>query len=255
MNGATMNNALRIAGFLLGISLFFVSFDSAFAAGNASGKWEESTPGRWESLPERHVGGTDNGISMEVTMSPGTGVSYRLVGRWEPGPAAIRFAVDNVNAGRNDYLPGEAAFPASVTFVFGNDSLTLGAKQRVVLFLSQVWDGFSPSGIRLTYAWGNGLPVGSMYRLREEETVFIVAGPEEAGKTVNSPRRLGDDFLAAYARPPKSQVTEIRASARRPSGTNGPVRASITVRFPADPPQEGGAPAPVRNALPGVPPP
>lgn len=230
-----MNNPLRLAGFLLGISLLSVSFDPAFAAGNAPGKWEESTPGRWESLPERHVGGTDNGISMEVAMSPGTGVSYRLVGRWEPGPAALRFAMDNVNAGRNDYLPEEAAFPASVTFVFGNDSLTLGAKRRVVLFLSQVWDGFTPSGIRLTYAWGNGLPVGSMYRLLEEETVFVVAGPEEAGKTIAAARRLGDDFLAAYARPPRGPVTEVRASARRPSGTNGPLRGSITVRFPAPP--------------------
>ena len=32
--------------------------------------------------------------------------------------------------GENDYLPGEAIFPASVTFVFGNDSLKLGAKRR-----------------------------------------------------------------------------------------------------------------------------
>ena len=169
-------------------------------------------------------------------MSPGTGVSYRRVGRWAAGPAALRFAADNVNARGNDYLPGEAVFPASVTFVFGDDSLKLGARRRVVLFLKQLWNGFTPSGIRLTYAWGNGLPVGSMYRLREEETVFVVAGPEEAGKTISSTRRLGDDFLAAYGRPPKGPVTEVRVSARRPSREKGPVRASITVRFPA--PQE-----------------
>jgi hypothetical protein len=221
-------------GFLLGVSLVFVSFDLAFAAGIAPGKWEESTPGRWESLPERHVGGTDNGISFEATMSPGTGVSYRRVGRWNPGTADLRFAVDNVNAGGNDYLPGEAVFPASVTFVFGKDSLKFGAKGRLWLFLRQVWNGFTPSGIRLTYAWGNGLPVGSMYRLWEEETVFVVAGPEEAGKTISSTRRLGDDFRAAYGRPQNGPVTEVRVSARRPSRMKGPVRGSITVRFPTE---------------------
>jgi hypothetical protein len=136
-----MIRARKFARFLLGIFLCFGSFGLAFAEGNASGKWEESTPGRWESLPERHVGGTDNGLSMEVTMSPGTGVSYRRVGRWNPGTAELRFAVDNVNAGENDYLPGEAVFPASVTFVFGIDSLKLGAKNRLWLFLREAWNG------------------------------------------------------------------------------------------------------------------
>ena len=227
-----MRSARKFTGFLLGLSLLFVSFDPAFAAGIASEKWEESTPGRWESLPERHAGGTDNGLSVEVTMSPGTGVLYRRVGRWEPAPAALRFAADNVNVRGNDYLPGEAVFPASVTFVFGKDSLKLGSKKRLGLFLKQLRNGFTPSGIRLTYAWGNGLPVGSMYRLWEEETVFVVAGPEEAGKTISSTRRLGDDFRAAYGRPPNGPVTEVRVSARRPSREKGPVRASITVRFP-----------------------
>ena len=101
--------------------------------------------------------------------------------------------------------------------------------------MKQLWNGFTPSGIRLTYAWGNGLPVGSMYRLWEEETVFVVAGPEEAGKTISSTRRLGDDFRAAYGRPPNGPVTEVRVSARRPSREKGSVHASITVRFPAPP--------------------
>ena len=231
-----MRNPARIALLLLGFAALLPSSWRIVAAEEGRGKWDESTAGRWESLPERHVGATDNGISIEVTMSPGTGVSYRRVGRWAAGPAALRFAADNVNTRGNDYLPGEAVFPASVTFVFGDDSLKLGARRRVVLFMKQLWNGFTPSGIRLTYAWGNGLPVGSMYRLREEETVFVVAGPEEAGKTISSTRRLGDDFLAAYGRPPKGPVTEIRVSARRPSREKGPVRASITVRFPA--PQE-----------------
>jgi len=226
-----MRNPGRIALFLLCFAALLASSGRIFAAGEGRGKWDESAAGRWESLPERHVGATDNGISVEVTMSPGTGVSYRRIGRWEPAPAALRFAADNVNVRGNDYLPGEAIFPASVTFVFGKDSLKLGAKKRIGLFLRQLWNGFTPSGIRLTYAWGNGLPVGSMYRLWEEETVFVVAGPEEAGKTISSTRRLGDDFRAAYGRPPNGPVTEVRVSARRASREKGPARASITVRY------------------------
>ena len=228
-----MHNPGRIALFFLGFTALLASSGSIFAAGEGPGKWDESTAGRWESLPERHVGATDNGISVEVTLSPGTGVLYRRVGRWEPAPATLRFAADNVNVRGNDYLPGEAVFPASATFVFGKDSLKLGAKKRLGLFLKQLRRGFTPSGIRLTYAWGNGLPVGSMYRLWEEETVFVVAGPEEAGKTISFTRRLGDDFRAAYGRPPNGPVTEVRVSARRPSREKGPVHASITVRFPA----------------------
>jgi len=225
----------KIALFLLFFAALPALSGRIFAAGEGLGKWDESTAGRWESLPERHVGATDNGISVEATIFPGKGVLYRHVGRWAAGSAALRFGVDNVNAGKNDYLPGEAIFPASVTFVFGNDSVELGARARVGLFFKQLWNGFTPSGIGLTYAWGNGLPVGSMYRLREEETVFVVAGPEEAGKTISSTRRLADDFKAAYGRSPKGPVTEVRVSARRPSREKGPVRASITVRFPAPP--------------------
>ncbi|HEY6096458.1 MAG TPA: DUF3047 domain-containing protein [Candidatus Deferrimicrobium sp.] len=225
----------KIALLLLCIAAPLALSGRVFAAGEGPGKWDESTAGRWESLPERHVGATDNGISVEATLPPGTGVSYRRVGQWAAGPAALRFGVDNVNSGKNDYLPKEAVFPASVTFVFGKDSLKLGVRRRVELFFRQVWEGFTPSGVRLTYAWGNGLPVGSMYRLRDEETVFVVAGPEEAGKTISSTRRLGDDFHAAYGRPPKGPVTEVRVGARRASREKGTVRASITVRFPAPP--------------------
>jgi hypothetical protein len=230
-----MRNPIRIALFLLCIAALSASPRRLFAAGENLGRWQESTAGRWESLPERHVGATDNGISLEATLSPGTGVLYRQFGRWAAGSAALRFGVDNVNSGRNDYLPAEAIFPVSVTFVFGNDSLDLGWKRRVVLFFTQLWDGFIPSGISLTYAWGNGVPVGSMYRLWEEETVFVVAGPEEAGKTISSIRHLADDFKAAYGRSPRGPVTEVRVSARRPSNEKKPVHASITVRFPAPP--------------------
>ena len=188
----------KIALFLLFFAALPASSGRIFAAGEGPGKWEETTSGQWRGpLPERHVGATDNGISFEATMPPGTGVLYRRVGRWEPASAALRFAADNVNALANDYKPGEAIFPASVTFVFGNDSLSLGWRRRFELFMTQLGQGFTPSGIRLTYAWGNGLPVGSMYRLWEEETVFVVAGPEEAGKTISSPV-----VSATISRPP-----------------------------------------------------
>ncbi len=226
-----------IALFLLCFSALPVSPGRTFAAGEGLGNWTESTAGRWESLPERHVGATDNGISFEATLPPGRSVLYRHVGRWAPGSAALRFGVDNVNLGRrdygrNDYLLDEAIFPSSVTFVFGDDSLTIGWRRRVQHFMKQLAKGFTPSGISLTYAWGNGLPVGSMYRLREEETVFVVAGPEEVGKTISTTRLLADDFKAAYGRSPRGPVTEVRVSARRPSVEKGPVHASITVRFP-----------------------
>ena len=228
-----MRSPGRIALFLLCVAALLASSVRIFAAGESPGKWEGYTTGHWRSIPESRVGVTDNGISIEATVPPDTGVFYRRVGRWAPGSAALRFGVDNVNAGLNDYLPGEAVFPASVTFVFGNDSLTLGTRRRIEIFFRQMAVGSTPSGIRLTYAWGNGIPVGSMYRLWEEETVFVVAGPEEVGKTISPTRRLADDFLAAYGRSPKGPVTEVRVSARRPPGAKGPVRASITIRFPA----------------------
>jgi hypothetical protein len=230
-----MRNPGRIALLLLCFAALPASSGRILAAGEGLGKWDESTAGRGESLPERHVGATDNGISVEATMRPNTGVTYRRVDRWTAGSAALRFAVDNVSARKNDYLPDEAIFPASVTFVFGNDSLNLGWKRRFVLFLMQLEKGFTPSGIRLTYAWGNGLPVGSMYRLWEEETVFVVAGPEEAGKTISSTRRLADDFNAAYGRSPRGPVTEVRVSARHRWSEKSLLRASVTVRFPAPP--------------------
>jgi len=229
-----MRNPGGIAPFLLCFAVLLASSGLIFAAGEGPGKWEETISVQWRGpLPERHVGATDNGISVEVTMPPGTGVSYRRAGRWEPASAALRFSADNVNVLANDYKPAEAVFPASVTFVFGKDSLTLGTQARAVLFFKQLSGGFTPpSGIRLTYAWGNGLPVGSMYRLWEEETVFVVAGPEEAGKTISSTRSLGDDFRAAYGRPPKGPVTEVRVRTGRPYREKGPLRASITLQFP-----------------------
>ncbi len=74
-----------------------------------------------------------------------------------------------------------------------------------------------------------------MYRLWEEETVFILAGPEEAGKKISTARQPRNDFRAAYGRPPEGAGDEGSASRRggRPDA-KAPAQTSITVRFPAD---------------------
>ncbi len=114
------------------------------------------------------------------------------------------------------------------------DGLPWGHGRGSICFFRQLKSGFRPSGIRLTYAWGTRLPVGSMYRLYEEETVFILAGREEAGKEISSARKLATDFLAAYGRPPKGPVTKVVVEARRPSGEKGPANTSIMASFAAD---------------------
>jgi hypothetical protein len=141
---------------------------------------------------------------------------------------------DNVNATGNGYVPSDAFFPVSVTFAFGEDSLTLGWKERVSLFFRQLWAGFPPSGICLTYAWGNRVPQGSMYRLWDEETVFVLAGGEEAGKEIAMVRRLADDFRAAYARDPKGPVTKVLVRSRRPSAEVGAMKARMSLGFPSN---------------------
>lgn len=214
------------------IALAALAAAASLAAGNG---WVESSTGWTGSLPERKTAHADNGIAVELSLAPGTGVAYERAGKWPPGVAAsIRMYADNVNVTGNGYLPSEASFPVSVTFAFGEDSLTLGWKERVSLFFRYLWNGFPPSGIRLTYAWGNRIPQGSMYRLWEEETVFVLAGGEEAGKEIAAVRRLADDFRAAYARDPKGPVTKVLVRAQRPSAEKGAVKARVSLGFPSN---------------------
>ncbi|HEX9191714.1 MAG TPA: DUF3047 domain-containing protein [Candidatus Deferrimicrobiaceae bacterium] len=197
--------------------------------------WVESSPGWTGSLPERKTAYADNGITVDLHLAPGTGVLYERSGKWPSSAAAsIRMYADNVNATGNGYVPSEAFFPVSVTFAFGEDSLDLGARERVSLFFQYLWNGFPPSGIRLTYAWGNRVPQGSMYRLRDEETVFVLAGGEDAGKEVAMVRRLADDFRAAYARDPKGPVTKVLVRSQRPSAEKGVLKASVSLGFPSN---------------------
>jgi len=196
--------------------------------------WEESSRGWRGESPERNAAFSDNGMSLDLNMAPGTGIAFGSPGAWPASAvASLRMSADNVNATGNDYVPSEVAFPVSVTFVFGEDSLELGTFSRVKLFFRRLAGGFPPSGIRLTYAWGNRVPAGSMYRLEEEETVFVVGGSEELGKEVSATRRLADDFQAAYGRAPKGKVTRVVVRAQRPYGEKGRSAARVSVGIAA----------------------
>jgi hypothetical protein len=229
-----MRNPFRKAIFFLALAAFLFAPGRAFPDDEASHGWKVSSAGLWSSLPELRAGYSDNGISLEMTLRPGTRVTCSRTGQWTADNAVVQLSTDTINPGGDEYRVGETYFPASATFVYGKDSQSLGVKQRIWLFFQELWYGFRPSGIRLTYAWGNRIPVGSMYRLWDEETVFILAGPEEIGKKISSGRRLSEDFQAAYGRPPKGPVTEVLVEARRPSRETGPAHTSITLRYPAE---------------------
>ncbi|MEW6721478.1 MAG: hypothetical protein AB1346_13610 [Thermodesulfobacteriota bacterium] len=229
-----MPDRKRMSGIAAVLAAAILFAAPAFPQDEASHGWSRSGIGLLEGLPEIRAGYSDNGIALELKMRPGTGVVFS-----RDVPAAfdnvlLRMSTDPVRPGGNEYLPGNADFPVSVTLVYGRDRLKLGWTGRFLLFFKELRNGFRPSGIRLTYAWGTRLPVGSMYRLWEEETVFILAGPEEAGKTISSARRPADDFQAAYGRPPKGGVTKVLVRAEMPSGGKNGANTAITVRFPAD---------------------
>jgi len=196
--------------------------------------WRRSGGGFWGSRPEIHAGFSEKGIALEMTLPPGTDVAYSRDGSWASDNASLLMTTEPAARGGNEYFPGEAKFPASVTFVYGRDSLPMGKWERAKLFFRKLRHGFRPPGIRLTYAWGTGVPVGSMYRLWEEETVFILAGREDAGKKISAVRSLAGDFQAAYGRPPKGPVTKVLVEAEGSSGGKRPANTSITVRFPPE---------------------
>jgi hypothetical protein len=212
------------------------SFPGAGAAEDArTAGWEEGTPGRWNSLPQRKEQAGKDFFRAEITLAPGTGVLWekKTDRTLRPGDTlSIEMVSTGTNRTSRDYRRYEAHFPISVTVVFGQDFEILTWKKRVADFFRAVWHGFSPGGIRLTFAYGSVVPVGSMYRLGEEETVFILAGEEEKGKRTDIVRDLRDDFRAAYGRDPKGPVTRIRVSAERPSRESGPIEAEIRITSP-----------------------
>jgi hypothetical protein len=229
-----MRNALRNGALAVCAAALLLAPCPALPGDDPAYGWKEATVGWWGTLPETRAGFSDQGISVELTLRPGTGASYHRAGRWTQDNAALQLSADAANPGGNDYRVGETYFPVSATFVYGKDSVDLGVKARIWLFFRELWHGFRPSGIRLTYAWGNQVPVGSMYRLWQEETVFVVAGPEEIGKKMSTVRTLSEDFRAAYGRPPKGPVTEVLVEARRPSRETGLAHVAITVRYPVE---------------------
>lgn len=203
----------------------------------AAGGWEESTPGRWNRLAERQAQVLENGISGDFVLSPGTGAVWAKKGKWELPKGAIlsiEMSSDGTNPSSEDYSEFRRHFPVSATVVFGRDKVSIPVRKRLTGFFARIWHGFQPGGIRLTYAFGNRAPVGSMYRPGdEEETVFILAGEEETGKKIQAKRNLLDDFRAAYGRDPKGPVTRILVRTERPSDEKGPLRASVRLILPA----------------------
>lgn len=197
--------------------------------------WEESTPGRWNSLPERKVKAEGDSFQADVVLAPGTGVLWeKKVNKiLSPGDALmIEMVSSGTNGTSRDYERYKAHFPVSVTVLFGKDSVDLPWKMQVGDFFRGIWYGFSPGGIRLTFAFGNSAPVGSMYRLGEEETVFLLGGKGESGKRIRVSRDIKEDFRAAYGRDPKGPVTRLLVSEERPSREQGPIETEILLSFP-----------------------
>ncbi len=197
--------------------------------------WEEGTPGRWNSLPERTVEAGGDAFRADLVLSPGTGVVWekRIQKSLQPGDTlSIEMVSTGTNQTSRDYVRYEAHFPLSVTVVFGEESMNLPWKRQTVDFFREVWHGFTPGGIRLTFAFGNKAPEGSMYRLEEEETVFLVGGEAERGKRISESRNIMEDFRAAYGRYPKGPVTRILVSAERPSGEDSAIEGEIRLISP-----------------------
>ncbi|HEY7528010.1 MAG TPA: DUF3047 domain-containing protein [Candidatus Deferrimicrobiaceae bacterium] len=197
--------------------------------------WEETTPGRWSRLAERKADATGKTLSAEFVLSPGSGVAWEKKGSWTPGPESalsLEFTFDGTNPSSDDYKENGASFPVFVTAVFGRDSEDVPFKTRIAEFFRNLWHGFPPGGIRLTYAVGNRVPEGSMYRMGAEQTVFILAGEEEKGKTIQAKRNLREDFIAAYGRPPEGPVTRIVAGAQRPSKEKGNLKGRVVLTLP-----------------------
>jgi hypothetical protein len=197
--------------------------------------WEETTPGRWSRLAERKADAGGKTLSAEFVLSPGSGVAWEKKGSWTPGPESalsLEFSCDGTNLTSDDYKETGASFPVFVTAVFGEDSEDVPFKTRIAGFFRHLWHGFPPGGIRLTYAVGNRVPVGSMYRMGAEQTVFILAGEEEKGKTIQAKRNLREDFIAAYGRPPKGPVTRIVAGGQRPSKEKGTLKGRVVLALP-----------------------
>ncbi len=208
--------------------------DNTARALEAAG-WAERSPGLFASLPERTVEVRDGTIAGDFVLAPGTSLVWERRFREASGAGnvlEIEIRSDGSNASSNDYRESRVSFPVSVTAVFGRDSLSLPVKTRILDFFTGFWRGRRPGGISLRFAAGNVVPAGSMYRLADEATVFILTGEEERGRRVVVRRDLAADFRAAYGRDPRGPVTRLIVRAERPSREKGPIKAGIRLVFP-----------------------
>lgn len=198
------------------------------------GEWRERSAGFLVSSPELRFSIDNAGnLSGEAVMKPGSGILLEPVRRMETPIDGIELAVraDGCNASSLDYKPGSARFPFAVTLIYGKDRQEAGWVDRIRRFFSRVREGLPASGIRLTYAWACRAPVGSMYRLTDEETVFVVAGIDEAGKRIESTRAVAADFKAAYGRPPAGPATGVAIRLDRPSKEKGELKVGFELKL------------------------
>lgn len=216
------------------LSVPVAAADNAASALEAAG-WSERSPGLLTSLPHRTVDIRDSEIGGEFALAPGSALVWERRWRDASGPGTtleIEMFSEGTNASSQDYRENGARFPVSVTAVFGRDSLRRPLRGKIFDYVAALWRGFRPGGIRLTYATGNITPAGSMYRLSDEETVFILGGDEEKGKTITVRRDIAADFRAAYGRDPRGPVTRLLVRAERPSREQGTIKARIRLAFP-----------------------
>jgi hypothetical protein len=213
---------------------------AAAQAGDGGGKppaddeWRERSAGFLVSRPDIRLS-TDNAgrLSADARMKPGSGILIKPARAAAAPITGIDLSVksDGCNTSSLDYKPGSARFPFSVTLVFGKERQDMGWGARIALIFGRMWDGLPASGIRLTYAWACRAPVGSMFRLTDEETVFVIAGIDEAGKRIGSKREAAADFRAAYGRQPAGSVTDVVVRLDRPSKEKGDLGVSFDLKL------------------------
>jgi hypothetical protein len=200
--------------------------ESSAAIPSAPHGWRERSAGLFASRPSIRFTADNVRFSGEADLAAGTGISFeRLL---SPGGTItgldLSVQADGCNLKSNDYHEGDARFPISVTVVMGQDRPDYPVAKQVGRFFVRLWNGFPSRGLRLTYVWGCGTPVGSMFRMSDEETVFVVAGQDEVGKRIVARRVIDADFKAAYGRAPKGAPTEIQVRLDRPSNEKGKIR-------------------------------
>ncbi len=236
-----MNRRHTDSNRFLSLSLI-IAFSFSLTAGADSNTpdpaWRERSTGLFVSRPDVRLSREGAGIAGEVELKPGSGIAYELAivpHASKPTGIDLSIQVDGCNLKSLDYSPDDSRFIVSATAVFGKDRLNLGWRKRTWQFFGHLWDGFPPHGIRLTYAWGCGAPVGSMFRITDEETIFVVAGKDDAGKRIESGRMTDADFRAAYGRPPNGPVTSLVVRLDRPSNEKGNVKLSFEVKPASSP--------------------